>query len=47
MVDPICKTYDQLTGFCSNCYDGYALIGHLCQSQPEQYCKIFQDGQCI
>lgn len=35
MVNPLCKTYDRLTGWCLSCYVGYKLI--------ENACRIYYD----
>lgn len=30
-VDPLCRTYDNTTGYCTSCYEGYAINGRTCQ----------------
>ena len=50
-VSPLCRTYDNNTGVCTSCYDGYDLRGPTCVVSPPssvaQNCRNFTNGVCV
>lgn len=50
-VSPLCRTYDNTTGGCTSCYDGYELRGPICIVSPPssvaQSCRNFTNGVCV
>ena len=48
-VNEACKTYDQNTGACTSCYDGFLLIEVICIPDPKPQdpnCNDFSNGVC-
>jgi hypothetical protein len=49
-VDPQCKTYDDATGSCTSCYQGYHIVGVTCilgeADSTDQNCQIYIQQTC-
>lgn len=47
-VSPYCKTHDFISGQCTSCYQGYSLIGGVCELGVAQVtnCKKFAGNTC-
>ena len=50
-VSPLCRTYDNSTGYCTSCYNGYVLNQITCSIAPPSSgaanCKNFTNGICV
>jgi len=50
-VNPLCKTYDNTTGFCTSCYTGYSVQGTTCAilaAVSIPYCSLVgASGLCL
>lgn len=49
-IDTLCRTYNQSTGDCTACYDGYQLSSGKCVipvALSIPYCQVTSSGTCI
>ena len=50
VINPLCRTFDELTGACKTCYGGYAISGATCIidiNSLESNCAESIDNICI
>ena len=50
MANPLCKTYDQITGACLTCYNGYVVSGATCvidKNAESSNCAEYVDNVCV
>lgn len=51
IVNPLCKTYNNVNGACTSCYSGYQVNGNGCvpanATQIDPFCKVLNGSLCI
>lgn len=52
LINPLCKTYNQISGACLTCYNGYSLSGNTCivdtnYQAVDPNCASYVSGICV